>query len=170
MFNDLAVSTGNLEVGPPDLSRVATGQFVNAGRVLDATTRLAAKQEGPDVRCHTAICHPGKTGFGVVVLGTARSESEGAGYEVLVIDLYPEGRDPVQETEKGTAAFRMRPVSSPLAGQKALDVRNEPRYGNSPATVSRSRAEGCGRGVPARVKSCFRFAGWRGVDGRPATA
>ena len=158
VFNDLAVSTENLEVGSPDLSRVATGRFVKAGHVLDATTRLAAKQEGPDVRCHTAICHPGTTSFGVAVQGSARNEPEGAGYEVQMIDLYREGRDPVQATKNGAAAFRMRPVSSPLSRRKAVDLHNEPRYGSSPATVSRSRVEGSGHGGPARVKSCCRFA------------
>ena len=40
-FHDLAVSTGIIEAGAVDLSRVATDQFVNAGHGLDIKARLA---------------------------------------------------------------------------------------------------------------------------------
>ena len=41
-FHELAVSTGILEAGAVDLSRVATDQFVNAGHGLEIKARLAA--------------------------------------------------------------------------------------------------------------------------------
>ena len=41
-FHELAVTTGILEAGAVDLSRVATDQFVNAGHGLEIKARLAA--------------------------------------------------------------------------------------------------------------------------------
>ncbi len=105
VFNDLAVPTESPEVGSLDLSRVAAGQFVNSGHELDATTRLAANEEVLDVRCHIAICHPGNMSFGAAVLPSARTAFEGAGYEVVVINLYLEGLDPVLTTDECCSYF-----------------------------------------------------------------
>ena len=249
VFNELAVSTESLEVGSLDLSRIAAGQFVNSGHELDITTMLAAKQEVLDVRCRIAICHPSNVSFGAAVLRSAITEFEGAGYEVLVINLYLEGRDPVLTTEECRSYFpdttrniaglrnhveavqraeslvlifpiwmygppapskgwldpfllpvaifrtrhrrqcravddrndtgnigitlvtiildsrpvpqrdRTRSVASPLSHKRAANVQYGPQFGHPLATFSRSRAEGTGRGRPARVKSRCRFAG-----------
>ena len=41
-FHELAVSTGIIEAGAEDLSRVATDEFVNAGHGLDIKATLTA--------------------------------------------------------------------------------------------------------------------------------
>ena len=52
------------------------------------------------MRCQIAICHPSNVSFGAAVRRSARTAIEGEGYEVLVNNLYLEGRDPVLTMEE----------------------------------------------------------------------